>query len=169
MKSLRQFRRFILSFSLAIALSAIATFGLGTAEAIPLSFSSPPFSSAGTSQEPVVALFGWGKANAEVKQVEGAVQETVGNVTGDPKDQMMGQAKQVGGQIQGAAADMEGQMQLQGRAKAVTQNIEGNVQESMGEVTGSLSDQMAGRAKQLESQVRNTVEDIKDISQDMLN
>ncbi|PSN11543.1 CsbD family protein [filamentous cyanobacterium CCP5] len=60
-------------------------------------------------------------------------------------------------------------MQLQGRAKAVTKNLEGKAQESMGQATGNLGDQMAGRAKQLESQARNTVEDIKDMGQDVLN
>ena len=166
MKPLRQFRRFILSLSLAVVLSAIATFGFGAADswAAPLSFS--PISA---SQGQLVALFGWGKAKADVKQVEGAVQEAVGNVTGDPKDQVMGKAKQAEGQMRGAAADMKDQMQLQGRAKAVTKNLEGKVQESMGKATGDLGDQMAGRAKQLESQARNTVEDIKDMGQDRLN
>ena len=166
MKSFRQFQRFILSLSLAVVLSAIAAFGFGAADswAAPLSFSST-----GASQGQLIALFGWGKAKAEVKQIEGAVQEAVGNVTGDPKDQVMGKAKQAEGQMRGAAADMKDQMQLQGRAKAVTKNLEGKAQEAMGKATGDLGDQMAGRAKQLESQARNTVEDIKDMGQDMVN
>jgi uncharacterized protein YjbJ (UPF0337 family) len=166
MKSLRQVRRFILSLSLAVVLSAIAVLGLGAADswAAPLSFSPP---SAPHGQ--LVALFGWGKAKADAKQVEGAVQETVGNVTGDPKDQVMGKAKQAEGQMRGAAADLKDSMQLQGRAKAVTKNLEGKAQESMGQATGNLGDQMAGRAKQLESQARNAVEDLKDMGQDVLN
>jgi uncharacterized protein YjbJ (UPF0337 family) len=81
----------------------------------------------------------------------------------------MGKAKQAEGQMRGAAADLKDSMQLQGRAKAVTKNLEGKAQESMGKATGDLGDQMAGRAKQLESQARNTVEDLKDMGQDVLN
>jgi hypothetical protein len=55
MKSLQQFRRFILSLSLSIVLSAIAPLGCGVADgwAVPLSFSS-----VGTSQGHLAVLFG---------------------------------------------------------------------------------------------------------------
>ena len=165
MKPLQQFRRFSLSLGLAILLTIVTAFGFGsTSWAAPLSVS--PMS---TSQGQLVALFGWGKAKANTKQIEGKAQEALGNVTGDPKDQVMGKAKQVEGQMRGAAADLKDQVQLEGRAKAITKNIEGNAQEAMGKATGNLGDQMAGRAKKLESQARNTVEDLKEATQDMLN
>lgn len=165
MKPLQQFRRFSLSLSLAVLLTIVTAFGFGaTSWAAPLSFS--PMSA---SQGQLVALFGWEKAKAKTKQIEGKAQEAIGNVTGDPKDQVMGKAKQAEGQMRGAAADLKDQMQLEGRAKAITKNIEGNAQEAMGKATGNLGDQMAGSAKKLESQARNTVEDIKEMTQDILN
>jgi uncharacterized protein YjbJ (UPF0337 family) len=164
MKPLQQFRRFSLSLGLAVVLTITTAFGFGAASwAAPLSFSPM-----GASQGQLVALFGWEKAKAKTKQIEGKAQETLGNVTGDPKDQVMGKAKQAEGQMRGAAADLKDQMQPQGRAKAVTKNIEGKAQEAMGKATGNLGDQMAGSAKQLESQARNTVEDLKEMTQDML-
>ncbi|MEM6836821.1 MAG: CsbD family protein [Cyanobacteria bacterium P01_C01_bin.120] len=137
----------------------ITVFGLGTTDSWAASL-SPATTTASQSQ--VVALFGWGKAKAKAKQVEGQAQEMLGDATDDPKDQVMGQAKQAEGQIRGAAADVKDQMQPQGRAKAVTKNIEGKAQAAVGEATGDLGDQVAGNAKQLESQARNAVEDVKD-------
>ena len=58
-------------------------------------------------------------------------------------------------------------MKLKGRAKAVTKNIEGKAQEAIGKATGNRQDQVAGKAKQVESQVRNAVEDVKDTVQDI--
>jgi len=48
-------------------------------------------------------------------------------------------------------------------------NIEGKAQEAIGKATGNRQDQVAGKAKQVESQVRNAVEDVKDTVQDILN
>jgi uncharacterized protein YjbJ (UPF0337 family) len=48
------------------------------------------------------------------------------------------------------------------RVEATTKNIEGKVQETLGNVTGNKKDQFMGKAKQAESKVRNAVEDIKD-------
>ncbi|MFN6237603.1 CsbD family protein, partial [Microcystis sp.] len=42
-------------------------------------------------------------------------------------------------------------------------------QEAIGKATGNRQDQVAGKAKQVESQVRNAVEDVKDTVQDILN
>ena len=44
----------------------------------------------------------------------------------------------------------------------MTKNLEGKAQEAIGNVTGDLKDQMMGKAKQAESQVRNAAEDVKD-------
>ncbi len=49
-----------------------------------------------------------------------------------------------------------------GRAKAVTKDIEGKTQESIGKVTGNKGDRLAGKAKQAEAKGRNAVEDVKD-------
>lgn len=49
-----------------------------------------------------------------------------------------------------------------GRMKADAKEFEGKTQESIGNVTGNKGDRLAGKAKQAEAKVRNTVEDIKD-------
>jgi uncharacterized protein YjbJ (UPF0337 family) len=49
-----------------------------------------------------------------------------------------------------------------GRVKADAKQFEGKTQESIGKVTGNQGDRLAGKAKQAEAQVRNTVEDVKD-------
>lgn len=53
-------------------------------------------------------------------------------------------------------------MSLEERAKATAKNIEGKLQEAVGKITGDPEDKAEGKAKQVESNVRNTVEDIKD-------
>lgn len=51
---------------------------------------------------------------------------------------------------------------LEKRIEATAKNIEGKVQEIVGEVTGNPRDQAEGLAKQAEAQLRHTVENIKD-------
>ena len=53
-------------------------------------------------------------------------------------------------------------MSLQEKAKATAKNIEGKVQEAVGNITGDPQDQAEGKAKQAEAKVRHTVEDMKD-------
>jgi len=53
-------------------------------------------------------------------------------------------------------------MSLKNRVKATTKNIEGKVQEAVGDLTGDTNAQVEGQAKQVEANVRRTVEDIKD-------
>jgi len=49
-----------------------------------------------------------------------------------------------------------------GRIKADAKQFEGKTQESIGKVTGNQGDRLAGKGKQAEAKVRNTVEDVKD-------
>ncbi|MBH8572130.1 CsbD family protein [Nostocaceae cyanobacterium CENA369] len=53
-------------------------------------------------------------------------------------------------------------MSLEDRAKAVAKNVEGKIQEVVGDITGNPNDKAEGQAKQAESQVRHTAENIKD-------
>ncbi|WP_341527977.1 CsbD family protein [Nostoc sp. UHCC 0302] len=53
-------------------------------------------------------------------------------------------------------------MSIEDRAKAVAKNIEGKAQEALGKITGNPNDEAEGQAKQAESQVRHTVENVKD-------
>jgi uncharacterized protein YjbJ (UPF0337 family) len=53
-------------------------------------------------------------------------------------------------------------MSLKDKAKATAKNIEGKLQETVGNVTGDPQDQAEGKAKQAEAKVRHTVENVKD-------
>lgn len=55
------------------------------------------------------------------------------------------------------------------RADATKKDVEGQVQEAIGKVTGNRKDQIVGAAKQVESRAMNTVEDVKDKFRDILN
>lgn len=155
MISFQQIRRFVVTMILTIMLTITIAFDFGTTN-----------SWAGTLPPQIATM---NRVEAMTKNIEGKAQEAIGNITGDPKDQMMGKAKQVESQARNAAEDIKDQMKLKGRAKAVTKNIEGKAQEAIGKATGNRQDQVAGKAKQVESQVRNAVEDVKDTVQDILN
>ncbi len=53
-------------------------------------------------------------------------------------------------------------MSLEDRAKATAKNIEGKVQEAVGDLTGDPKAQAEGIEKQAEAQVRHTIENVKD-------
>jgi uncharacterized protein YjbJ (UPF0337 family) len=53
-------------------------------------------------------------------------------------------------------------MGLDDKIKAAAKNVEGKIQEAVGNVTGDPADQAAGKAKQAEAQVRQGVENVKD-------
>ncbi|MBW4633268.1 MAG: CsbD family protein [Iphinoe sp. HA4291-MV1] len=53
-------------------------------------------------------------------------------------------------------------MSLEERAKAAAKNVEGKIQEAVGNITGDPKDKVEGQAKQGESEVRHGVEDVKD-------
>lgn len=53
-------------------------------------------------------------------------------------------------------------MSLKDRADAAAKNVEGKIQEAVGEVTGNPEDKLEGKAKQAEAKVKNTVENAKD-------
>jgi uncharacterized protein YjbJ (UPF0337 family) len=53
-------------------------------------------------------------------------------------------------------------MSIEDRAKATAKNVEGKVQEAAGKLTGDREAQAKGKAKQAESEVRHSVEDVKD-------
>jgi uncharacterized protein YjbJ (UPF0337 family) len=53
-------------------------------------------------------------------------------------------------------------MSIEDRVEAVAKNIEGKVQEAVGNVTGDPKDQAEGQAKQNQAAAMHTVEDMKD-------
>ncbi|MBW4646446.1 MAG: CsbD family protein [Goleter apudmare HA4340-LM2] len=53
-------------------------------------------------------------------------------------------------------------MSIEKRVEATAKNIEGKLQEVIGEVTGNPSDKAEGKAKQADAQITHTTENIKD-------
>jgi len=59
-------------------------------------------------------------------------------------------------------------MSLEKRIEATAKNIEGKVQEAVGEITGNPQDKAEGKAKQAEAQIGHAVENIKDEIKEVL-
>ena len=59
-------------------------------------------------------------------------------------------------------------MSMKNRAKATAKNIEGKVQEAVGDFTGDPKTQAEGKAKQAEAKVRHAVEDVKDQAKEII-
>lgn len=163
MISIQSFRRFFYNMSLTTILVITLAFSFGTEK----SWATMPINQLINPSQPQIAMTNRIKATA--KDIEGKTQEAIGNVTGDPKDQMMGKAKQVESKVRNVAEDIKDKTQPQGRTKAVTKNLEGKAQEAKGNITGDRQDQLAGKAKQTESQARNLVEDVKESISDIFN
>jgi len=53
-------------------------------------------------------------------------------------------------------------MSIKDRVKATAKNVEGKIQEVVGNVTDNPKAQSEGKAKQAEAKVRHTTEDVKD-------
>lgn len=60
-------------------------------------------------------------------------------------------------------------MSIEDRAKATAKNIEGAVQETLGNVTGDPKDKAEGKAKQKQAEVSHAVEDAKDAVKDVID
>jgi uncharacterized protein YjbJ (UPF0337 family) len=60
-------------------------------------------------------------------------------------------------------------MSIEDKVRAAAKNIEGKLQEAVGEVTGNPEDKAAGKAKQAEAEVRNSVENIKDKAREIID
>jgi len=59
-------------------------------------------------------------------------------------------------------------MSMKNRAKATAKNIEGKVQEAVGDLTGDPKTQAEGKEKQAEAKIRHAVEDVKDQAKEMM-
>ena len=53
-------------------------------------------------------------------------------------------------------------MGIEERAQATIKNVEGKVQETIGDSTGNTSDEAEGKAKQVEARAQHAEEDLKD-------
>ena len=163
MISFQQCRRFFLNLSLTTILVTAIAFSFSSEQ----SWATVPLNSL-ISQQPI-QIANSNRAKAMSKDLEGKTQETVGNVTGNRKDQIMGKAKQVEGKVRNSAEDLKDNMKLKGRTKAISKNIEGKAQEAKGKMTGDRGDQIAGKTKQADGQTRSAFEDAKDNVQSFFN
>jgi len=53
-------------------------------------------------------------------------------------------------------------MSAEDRAKATAKNVEGKVQEFVGDVTGDPDQKAEGKAKQVGANIRHSIENVKD-------
>ncbi|MEL6441027.1 MAG: CsbD family protein [Cyanobacteria bacterium J06621_8] len=53
-------------------------------------------------------------------------------------------------------------MSIENRVEATAKNVEGKIQEMVGEVTGNPKDRAEGKDKQADAQVQHSVENAKD-------
>jgi len=160
MISFRQFRRFFVMASLTLLITSTVTITFAPSQ----SWAATTFTK--FTSQPQIAM---NRVDAISKDIEGKTQELKGNITGDPQDQFMGKAKQVQSDAINVGEDIKDNMNLKGRSKAVSKNIEGKAQELKGNLTGDRKDQIVGKAKQTESEGRNVVENLKDKVQNIFN
>jgi uncharacterized protein YjbJ (UPF0337 family) len=60
-------------------------------------------------------------------------------------------------------------MSTENRAEAAAKNLEGKAQEAFGDLTGDPKHQAEGNAKQAESQIRHTAENVKDKAKEIID
>lgn len=90
---IEQIRSFFLTIVLTIVLAVTVAFNFGTIDAWAANLPTQ--------------LANLNRAEAMTKNIEGKAQEALGNLTGDPKDQLMGKAKQVESQGRNATEDIK--------------------------------------------------------------
>lgn len=60
-------------------------------------------------------------------------------------------------------------MSMKNRVKATAKNIEGKVQEVVGDLTGDTKTELEGKEKQAEAKITHAVEDVKDQAKKMMD
>lgn len=148
--------RSLLTISLVSFFSFVLSFGL----AIENSWATPFSQLIAPSATQISTM---DRVKAVTKNLEGKAQEAIGNVTGNPKDQIAGKAKQAEANVRNSVENVKDNVNLPERVKATTKNLEGKAQEVIGNATGDRKDQIVGRAKQVESNGRNLLEDAKEV------
>ena len=151
-----QIYRSLLNIGLISILSFTLVFGLAVKN------SSAEQSFTQLVNQPHTAIATMGKIKATAKDLEGKTQEAIGNVTGDAKNQIIGKAKQAEAEARKATENIKDGVKLPERVNANVENLEGKTQEAFGNLIGDHKDQIAGKAKQVESKARTLMEDAKD-------
>jgi uncharacterized protein YjbJ (UPF0337 family) len=130
---LQKFHRFFFTISLVLLLGSLTAFT--AKESLAATFSTQPISLAQTQ------IATMNKVEAIGKDIEGKAQETMGKITGNKKDQVMGKVKQAESKVRNTVEDAKGVSREQ-RSK-----IEAQVKKSM--------DNSISNDKATENQYRN--------------
>jgi len=101
------------------------------------------------------------RLKAAGKDLQGKAQEAIGEITGNPQDKLEGQARQVEAEVRRAEADIDLET-IQNRVEATAKNLEGKVQQAIGDLTGNIEDKVAGRAKQADAASKHMEENLKE-------
>ena len=129
----QKFRRFFFTIGLVLLLGSLTAFT--AKESLAATFLTQPISLAPTQ------IATMNRVAAIGKDIEGKAQETMGKITGNQEDQVMGKVKQAESKVQNTVEDVKGASRQQ-RAK-----IEGQVKRSM--------DNSIANDKATENQYRN--------------
>ncbi len=143
MRLLNQIRYFLLTASLVVFMATAIAFGTFPANSL-----AAPALDAPSNQ----IAWGWGKGKAVGKNLEGKIQEGSSEITGDPKDEIVGKMKQTESQVRNFAEDIKETATTNPKIKAYTKNIEGKFQDAAGTISGNNRAQEIGKAKQREAQ-----------------
>ena len=130
---LQKFHRFFLTIGLVLLLGSLTAFT--AEESLATTFLTQPISLAQTQ------IATMNRVEAIGKDIEGKAQETMGKITGNKEDQVMGKVKQAESKVRNTVEDVKGASRQQ-RAK-----IEGQVKRSM--------DNSISNDKATENQYRN--------------
>ena len=130
---LQKFHRFFLTIGLVLLLGSLTAFT--AEESLATTFLTQPISLAQTQ------IATMNRVEAIGKDIEGKAQETMGKITGNKEDQVMGKVKQAESKVRNTVEDVKGASRQQ-RAK-----IEGQVKRSM--------DNSIANDKATENQYRN--------------
>jgi len=129
----QKFRRFFFTIGLVLLLGSLTAFT--DKESLAATFLTQPISLAPTQ------IATMNRVAAIGKDIEGKAQETMGKITGNQEDQVMGKVKQAESKVRNTVEDVKGASRQQ-RAK-----IEGQVKRSM--------DNSIANDKATENQYRN--------------
>jgi hypothetical protein len=129
----QKFRRFFFTIGLVLLLGSLTAFT--AKESLAATFLTQPISLAPTQ------IATMNRVAAIGKDIEGKAQETMGKITGNQEDQVMGKVKQAESKVRNTVEDVKGASRQQ-RAK-----IEGQVKRSM--------DNSISNDKAIENKYRN--------------
>jgi len=149
----QQVRKFSLTISLVVFIATAITFGFAPKN----SWAATPLIASSNQPSSQIA-FGWGKAKAATKGMEGNVQEAVGDLTGNRKDQVMGRAKQAESRARSGEAE----------AKEAMQSKVKSGEDKLKKAADKSREEIRDKTNQAERNANNAVKDMKAKGREML-